>query len=129
MSALTPTTILQLGLADAGLYGFVHEFHFAKDQGREWRFDLACPSLKLAVELEGGAWTGGRHTRGKGFLEDMQKYNAAVLAGWKLLRFTPKEAEELTCLPQVRLLYLALGGKERTRRSGAVDLPGRRAGV
>jgi hypothetical protein len=43
----------------------------------------------IALEVEGGVWTRGRHTRGKGFLGDMEKYNAAALGGWCVLRVTP----------------------------------------
>lgn len=58
---------------------------------RKWRFDYALPDQKLAIECEGGIWTNGRHTRGKGYKGDMEKYNAAIENGWKLLRFTPDE--------------------------------------
>ena len=55
---------------------------------RRWRFDFAWPKMKLAVEVEGGTWSGGRHTRGGGFAKDCEKYNAAVMLGWRVLRFT-----------------------------------------
>lgn len=58
---------------------------------RKWRFDYALPEMKLAIECEGGIWTNGRHTRGKGYKNDMEKYNEAVKLGWKLLRYTPDE--------------------------------------
>lgn len=71
----------------AGLPEPIAEFRFAPP--RKWRFDWAWPLRKCAIEVEGGAFSGGRHTRGAGFLKDMEKYNAAVLGGWKVLRVTP----------------------------------------
>ena len=61
---------------------------FAFHPTRKWRFDFAWPEYKIAVECEGGAWSGGRHTRGAGFIADCEKYNAAALAGWRVFRFT-----------------------------------------
>lgn len=55
---------------------------------RRWRFDLAWPVPQLAVEIEGGTWVNGRHSRGKGFEQDCDKGNEAMLAGWSLLRVT-----------------------------------------
>jgi hypothetical protein len=62
-----------------------HRFHVE----RKWRFDYAWPVLKIALEVEGGVWTNGRHTRGAGFLKDCEKYNAAAVMGWRVLRVTP----------------------------------------
>jgi hypothetical protein len=42
----------------------------------------------VAVELEGGVYTNGRHTRGKGFEADATKYNAAASEGWVVFRLT-----------------------------------------
>lgn len=58
---------------------------------RKWRFDYAFPDEKIALEVEGGIWTRGRHTRGKGVLGDMTKYNEAAIMGWTLLRTTPDQ--------------------------------------
>lgn len=58
---------------------------------RRWRFDYANTEHKIAIEIEGGVFTGGRHTRGKGFVNDMEKYNEAVKLGWKILRYTPQQ--------------------------------------
>ena len=69
----------------------VREHRFATSLGRQWRFDFAWPAHMLAVECEGGVWTHGRHTRGSGFSADMDKYNTAVLLGWRVLRFGPEQ--------------------------------------
>ncbi len=69
----------------------VTEYDFAKP--RRWRFDLAWPGLQLAVEVEGGTWVAGRHTRGDGYRKDCEKYNAAVLLGFRVLRFTTEMVE------------------------------------
>ena len=65
------------------------EFQFVKD--RKWRFDYAWPDRKVALEVEGGVWTQGRHTRGSGFVKDMTKYNRAAREGWLVFRTVPKE--------------------------------------
>lgn len=74
----------RMQLRAAGIAGYVTEHRFCP--GRKWAFDLAWLPERLAVEVEGGVWTGGRHTRGSGFVKDCEKYNAAALMGWKVLR-------------------------------------------
>jgi len=50
-----------------------------------WRFDFAWPDHKVAVEVQGGIWSGGKHARGSGLVKDYEKANAAALLGWRLL--------------------------------------------
>ena len=73
----------------------------------DWRFDRAHLPAKVAIELEGGVFSNGRHTRGAGFAEDCRKYNTAQLAGWLVFRFTGSmlAADPVGCLaPVVRLI-------------------------
>lgn len=56
---------------------------------RKWRADLAWPAPDwLIVEVDGGSFTGGRHTTGAGFEKDCEKTNVAVLLGYRVLRVT-----------------------------------------
>lgn len=78
------------------------EFRFAPP--RRWRFDYAWPEHRVALEVEGGVFQGGRHTRGAGFLKDMEKYNEAAAKGWTVLRTVPRElcsAETMDLLQRV----------------------------
>ena len=68
-----------------GLPEAVQEYRFCE---RRWRFDFAYPDKMIAIEVEGGTWAGGRHSRGAGFQGDCEKYNEATVLGWKILRFT-----------------------------------------
>jgi very-short-patch-repair endonuclease len=79
------------------------EFRFNKD--RKWRFDFAWPEHKIALEVEGAVWAGGRHTRGSGFVADMEKYNCAVTMGWRVLRTTP---QNLCMMETVNMLKAAM---------------------
>lgn len=69
------------------------EVEWKFDDSRAWRFDFAWPDMHppLAVEIEGGVFSGGRHVRGVGYSRDLEKYNAAALAGWTVLRFTTRQ--------------------------------------
>jgi len=71
---------------------------------RKWRFDYANEQFKIAIEIEGAIFIGGRHTRGKGYQNDMEKYNSAVLLGWSLLRFTPDQMRKLETYKTIRNL-------------------------
>ncbi len=73
-----------VGLLD----GWVCEHQF--DSKRKWRFDFAHISIdrKLAIEVEGGTHTNGRHVRAAGYAQDCEKYNAASAQGWTVFRFT-----------------------------------------
>lgn len=82
----------------------VAEYRF--HESRRWRFDFAWPDHRLALEIEGGVWTRGRHFRGKGAMADMEKYNEATLAGWRVIRVIPSEA---TSAHTASLLIRGLG--------------------
>lgn len=66
---------------------------------RRWRFDwtLTGEGLLIAVEYEGiylaNQQTGASgHTTRAGYSANCEKYNAAAIRGWSLLRYTAKTA-------------------------------------
>lgn len=86
---------------------------------RRWRFDFAFVDKKLAIDCEGGTWTNGRHVRGSGFEKDCEKYNAAVMAGWRVLRFTSRMIQSGEALAQIEAAL-----SENTLKEGPAIKPG-----
>ncbi|RJL71663.1 DUF559 domain-containing protein [Acinetobacter radioresistens] len=68
---------------------------------RQWKADFHMTGTKILVEVEGGIWTGGRHTRGKGFINDMEKYNAATVLGYQVLRFSTEQVKSGLAVRQI----------------------------
>jgi hypothetical protein len=62
-----------------------HRFH----PTRKWRMDFAWLAERVYLEMQGGVWTEGYHTRGSGFVIGMEKNNEAALLGWRLLQVQP----------------------------------------
>jgi very-short-patch-repair endonuclease len=58
---------------------------------RKWRADFAHLDSRTLIEIEGGIFTNGRHTRGAGYAADLEKYLEATLAGWRVVRLGPRE--------------------------------------
>lgn len=69
---------------------------------RKWRFDYAWLNEKVALEVEGGVFTRGRHTRGKGFMDDLEKYEAARLQGWVVIKCVPRTLITIKTLDMIR---------------------------
>jgi hypothetical protein len=97
-------TIYQLILEKTTGYTLTPEFKFCNY--RRWKFDFAHVASKTAIEVEGGAFSNGRHTRGVGFINDMEKYNKAVELGWVILRYTPQQIEELLTHEQIKKVIM-----------------------
>lgn len=71
---------------------------------RKWRADFHIVGKKILVEVEGGVWSGGRHTRGKGYISDMEKYNAAVVMGYQVLRFSTEQVKSGLAVQQIEAI-------------------------
>lgn len=51
-------------------------------------------TLDDAVELHGGLWSRGAHSRPQGIQRDMNKANFAVMNGWRVLYFSTDDLED-----------------------------------
>ena len=86
--------LLYKHLDELGLFGQGEvKFH----PTRKWRLDFVLfwkeglVPTRIAVEIEGAIWSRGRHTRGKGYQADLDKYNAATMMGYRVLRFSTED--------------------------------------
>lgn len=79
-----------------------HRFH----PTRKWLFDYAWPEEKVALEVEGGIWRkgGGAHSRPANIMRDIEKYNAATVLGWRVIRCTPQTLFNNLTIEMVRQL-------------------------
>jgi hypothetical protein len=85
--------------------------HFRFHPTRKWEFDFAWEPIKLAVEIEGGTFGGGRHGSGPGFHKDCEKYNEAILLGWRVLRFDSMHLKQ-SAAEVVDVIARAMGAVE-----------------
>ena len=78
------------------------EYVFSAD--RKWRFDLAFPAQKLAIEI-----AGRYHLLHKRFRQDCERNNYATIHGWRVLIFpascvVAKSRRKLICEQISRVL-------------------------
>ncbi len=91
--------LLEEQLRQAGI-PFDREFSFAKEMGRRWRADFAVrgrlwtTAPSVLVEIDGGGYIAGRHSRGLGMEHDCEKASAAAILGYRVIRLTPSQVED-----------------------------------
>ena len=121
-SALEADFALQLYLLKhAGQWSYplpLREYRFAPP--RRWRADFAWPQQMILLEVEGGLHSRGRHTRGQGYERDLEKYAAAVGAGWTVLRVGAKQIASGEALSILESVLERASGKAPTPRAELV---------
>ncbi len=81
---------------------FEQEFRF--DPNRKWRADFHLVGKLILIEVEGGIWSNGRHTRGKGYIADMEKYNSAQKLGYSVYRYSTEQVKSGLAIEEIRRL-------------------------
>lgn len=79
---------------------FEQEFKFCET--RRWAADFYLTGQMILIEVEGGIWSGGRHTRGKGYLGDMEKYNTATALGYQVYRYSTEQVKSGYAIGQIK---------------------------
>lgn len=87
MSDLAETLSFQLKAAK-----IPHEREMRLIPGRRFRTDIVIG--RLAIEVDGATWVGGRHSRGYGIEDDCVKQNTLVTLGYRPMRFTKKQVSD-----------------------------------
>lgn len=78
------------------------ELEYVFHPTRKWRFDYAFPRYKIALECDGGVFVNGGHTRGKGYIMDSEKRNAAAMLGWIILRVVPRDLLKVDTINMIK---------------------------
>jgi hypothetical protein len=60
---------------------------------RKWRLDFAFELEQLGVEVNGGVYVSGGHTRGRAYEDDCEKYAHLAIINWRLIIVTPRQVK------------------------------------
>lgn len=69
---------------------------------KDFRFDFAWPDYMVALEMDGGGFVVGGHSRGAGMRSDCEKLCTAVAMGWRVLRVVPDHVKDGRAVQWIR---------------------------
>jgi very-short-patch-repair endonuclease len=55
---------------------------------KPYKLDFAHPETKVAIEIQGGTWNNGRHSRGSGMKGEYNKLNTLQYDGWTVFQLS-----------------------------------------
>jgi very-short-patch-repair endonuclease len=88
----TPADELAFQLLSVKTQFFEREFQIVPD--RRYRADFFFIRARLIVEVDGGGWVNGRHSRGYGIENDAEKSALIARMPARLMRVTPKQIKD-----------------------------------
>lgn len=74
---------------------FERQYPFSEP--RKHKADFFCPP-DLLIEVNGGTWTGGRHSRGSSIPAEYEKGALAAIKGFRVIHATTEQVNDGTCL-------------------------------
>ena len=80
-----------------------YKFH----EDRQWKADFAWTEhqYRIILEVDGGVFSGGRHTRGAEYTKDRKRDNEATLRGWTVYRVTTGMVTDGTALQLLEEIF------------------------
>ncbi|MCA2999494.1 MAG: DUF559 domain-containing protein [Rhodocyclaceae bacterium] len=99
-ASLTPHQILWAAVS--AVYGERAELEYAGAvPGRKYRIDIAIPSARLALEIDGWEYHGKYKAD---FTRDRARQNLLTIHGWRILRFTAGQIRKDTngCIESIK---------------------------
>ena len=79
---------------------FEREYRF--HDKRKWRYDFYLPDYNLLIECQGGIWGNGKHSRGRGYMNDCDKMNEAVKMGYRVMWFTGEHVDKGSAIDLIK---------------------------
>ena len=76
-------------LTSAGVPQPIKEYRFYP--ARRWRLDYAWPTHRVALEVDGGLFSGGAHVNGARIKKTWERDNLLAGLGWRILRCEPRD--------------------------------------
>jgi len=107
-------------MRDIGLPAPVAEHPFHPE--RKWRFDRAWPDYGVAVEVDGGLSSGGRHVRKAGYEEDCRKINEAMIRGWLVIRVSTGMVHTAEALSPITAALISRGWRKEDTDATRTDI-------
>ena len=74
--------------------GIAFEREYRIHPARRFRADFWLPGPRLVIEIEGGAFTNGRHSRGTGIRNDAEKSALIAAMPARLIRVLPEHVKD-----------------------------------
>ena len=112
-SKLETKVARQLSMANFPAWEQQFRFH----PTRRWRLDFAWPECKVAMEVNGGTFIGGRHSNGPAMHSEYEKLNAAQSDGWIVLQFDTWHVRDEEIVPA---MFDALVARGAIKTNGVV---------